>query len=242
MLKPLAPRQYSISSSPLGSSKDINNKDKTTATISYDVYSAPALSGHGRHFHGVASTYLTTRTVGSRIHCCVRSTNINFHLPSDPKVPIIMIAAGTGLAPMRGFIQERAAIASARGADALGPALFYFGCRDFEKDYIYKSELEAWEQQGAVVMRPAFSKRGPSGQESYDYVPVRLWAERKEISELYDQGAKIFLCGSAAKLAKSTTEVLVKVVAEKQVDWSQEECEKYVERVKEDRYVTDVFG
>ena len=244
MLKPLAPRQYSISSSALAQSATAGpTKDAGpfTASISYDVYKAPALSGHGRTFQGVASTFLSDRAIGARIHCYVRSTNIGFHLPPEPKTPVIMIAAGSGIAPMRGFIQERAAIAKARGQDALGPALFYYGCRDFEKDYMYADELGEWERQGAVEMRPAFSRRGP-GPESYKYVPDRLWAEREELRQLYRGGAKVYLCGSAGKLAKSVNETLKKMYLEDHEGRSEEEAEKWLEGIKSDRYVTDVFG
>ena len=152
-----------------------------------------------------------------------------------------MIAAGSGIAPMRGFIQERAAIANARGTDALGPALFYFGCRDFEKDFIYEDELTAWEKQGVIIIRPAFSRRGRPGEKTFQYVPERMWAERDELRELYKNGAKIFLCGSAGKLAKSVNDVLKKGYMEGH-SATEEEAQQWLEKIKEDRYVTDVFG
>ena len=238
MLKPLAPRQYSISSSPL-TEQHHPSQEIFTATITYDVHTAPARCGGHRTFHGVATSYLANLRPGSRIHCFVRPTNAAFHLPSDPSVPIIMIAAGTGIAPMRGFIQERAAIASAR-AIQLGPALLYFGCRDYEKDYIYKEELAEWEQQGVITVRPCFSKRGPDA-DVYKYVPDRLWAEREELVKMFEGGSKTFLCGSAGKLAKSTAEVLKKIWLERHPEKNAEEAEEWLQTQKEDRYVTDVF-
>ncbi|KAG7001370.1 bifunctional cytochrome P450/NADPH P450 reductase [Physcia stellaris] len=238
MLKPLAPRQYSISSSPL-TERHHPTHETFTATITYDVYTAPARSGGHRTFHGVATTYLANLRPGSRIHCFVRPTNAAFHLPPDPTVPIIMIAAGTGIAPMRGFIEERAAIASARAIHP-GPALLYFGCRDYEKDFIYREELAEWEQQGVVTVRPCFSKRGPEA-DGYEYVPDRLWAEREELVKMFEAGSKTFLCGSADKLAKSTAEVLMKIWLERYPEKSAEEAEAWLQTQKEDRYVTDVF-
>lgn len=248
MLKPLTPRQYSISSSPLHSDHHISH-DAFSATITYDVHSAPARSsslpnGHARTFHGVASSYLARLMPGHRIHCFVRKTNVAFRLPEDPEVPIIMIAAGTGIAPMRGFVQERAAVAAA-GARKLGPALLYFGVRDVGQDYIYREEFASYQSLGAVQVRPAFSKRGPAGEETFKYTHERMWAERKELSELFAQGAKVFLCGSASKLAKSTAEVVKRIykdaAAAKGVQKTEEEAESWFESIREARYVTDVF-
>ncbi|KAB8576180.1 hypothetical protein FH972_025708 [Carpinus fangiana] len=247
-LKPLTPRQYSISSSPLHSAnhkpsaKPEGGHDTYSATISYDVHSAPARSGGSRIFNGVCSSFMANLKPGNKIHCFVRRTNADFRLPKDPKTPIIMIAAGTGLAPMRGFVQERTALAEAQGAQALGPAVLYFGCRDFEKDYIYREELAQAETLGAVSMRPTFSKRAPEGEgPQYAYTHERIWAERKEVVGLFkDQGAKIFLCGSASKLAKSTADVLVRIMME-DTGKSKEEALEWLERIREGRYVTDVF-
>ncbi|KAF2651941.1 cytochrome P450 [Lophiostoma macrostomum CBS 122681] len=242
MLKPLTPRQYSISSSPLASVDFVQTADgksgqKLTASVTYDVHDEPAWSGHGQ-FRGVASTYLARQEPGDKVRCFTRPTNVNFHLPLDPTTPIIMIAAGSGIAPMRGFLQERATIKAARNAQ-LGPALLYFGCRHHEKDFIYKSELQKWEDEGVVSVRPCFSKVGPEG--CFNYVPDRMWAEREELADLFrHKGAKIFVCGSASKLAKSTAGVCKKIYMKKS-EKGEEEAEAWLDRVKEDRYVSDVF-
>lgn len=240
MLKGMAMRQYSISSSPI-SSKNFGSST-LQASISYDVHSGGELAHADRSFNGVASSYLAGLKPGNKIHCAVSSTNVAFHLPKTPETPIIMIAAGTGLAPMRGFIEERAAIAAAAGRK-IGPAILYFGCRDFEKDYIYKAELEHWESLGAVQLRPVFSKRGPADDtHTWKYVPDRMWDERDEIAKLFVDGAKIFLCGSASKLAKSTAATCKKIWHEKHPGASDEDADKWLESVRETRYVSDVFG
>lgn len=239
LLKAMAMRQYSISSSPLAP----KNFGSSTliASLSYDVHSGGEKAHPDRVFNGVASSYLARLKPGARLHCAVSSTNANFHLPRNTETPVIMIAAGTGLAPMRGFIEERAAIAAASGRK-VGPALLYFGCRDYEKDYIYKSELEHWETLGAVSLRPAFSKRGPEGAKNWRYCPDRMWDEREEIAKLFGEGAKIFLCGSASKLAKSTAEVCKKIWKERHPEASDEDADKWLEKQRENRYVSDVFG
>lgn len=239
MLRPLAPRRYSISSSPLATLPDT----PVRASLTYDVHSAPALSGNGRRFEGVASTYLASRAIGSRIPCSVRRSNTGFHLPKDHSMPIIMVAAGTGLAPMRGFIQQRAYIAE-NNPGILGAALLYFGCRDFEKDFLYADELREWESLGAVQVRAAFSRHGPpraQGEAEYKYTHERMWEERDEIRDLFRKGAKIFVCGSASKLAKSTNEITKRIWRTAFPDKSEQDAQDWLDSIREVRYVSDVF-
>jgi len=244
-LKPLSPRQYSVSSSPLANVDFIQTPEGTTAqrlvaSLTYDVHDEAAWSGDNRRFHGVASTYLARQEPGEKIRCFPRPTNINFHLPTDPTVPIIMVCAGTGLAPMRGFIQERATIKNARNAK-VGPAILYFGCRHFEKDFIYSDELKQWEADGVVSVRGCFSKVAPEGQKA-QRVPDRMWDERKELAELFGEGgAKVFICGSASKLAKSTAEMCMKIYRDTFPGKTEEDALEWLEKVKETRYVSDVF-
>jgi len=244
-LKPLSPRQYSISSSPIANIEFITNSDGTnaqrlTASLTYDVHDEAAWSGGGRQFRGAASTYLAKQESGEKVRCFTRPTNANFHLPTDATVPIIMICAGSGLAPMRGFIQERAVIKKARNA-SVGPAILYFGCRHYEKDFIYADELAQWEADGVVSVRGCFSKVAPEGQKA-QRVPDRMWEERKELAELFgERGAKIFICGSASKLAKSTADVCMKIFMDTFPGKTEEDAAKWLDKVKEDRYVSDVF-
>jgi cytochrome P450/NADPH-cytochrome P450 reductase len=236
MLQPLASRQYSISSSAIHPDNNPANEDfADVLSITYDVFEEPALSGHGI-FHGVASTYLSSRRPGDRIACSTRSTNVRFRLPKDPETPVIMIAAGTGIAPMRAFIQERAAIAEA-GARKLGPAILFFGCRHEDKDFIYKDELRTWEKEGIVEVQTAFSRMSDKPV----YVQDVIWENREKAREMFQAGGKIFLCGSASKLGKSTAEVCRKIYCEGE-GCSEEEAAEWLDSQKEDRYVSDVFG
>ena len=148
MLPPMRVRQYSISSSP------IRNPQHVALTVS--VIKAPALSGKDEEFIGVASTYLDGLRPGDKVQMAVRPSNA-FHLPADPSIPIVMIAAGSGIAPMHGFIQERA-LQKESGRD-VGKMLLYFGCRSPEEDYLYsKTDIEAWTKLGILEVRPAFSR------------------------------------------------------------------------------------
>jgi len=216
------------------------SEQRLTVSLTYDVHDKAAWSGAGRQFRGVASTYLARQEPGDKVRCFTRATNVNFHLPLDPTVPVIMVCAGTGIAPMRAFIQERATIKAARNA-SLGPAILYFGCRHHEKDFIYREELKQWEADGVVSVRPCFSKVGLNG-ESKQYVPDRMWEDREELAQLFGkQHGKIFICGSASKLAKSTADVCKMIWMGCHEGSSEEEAQAWLERVKEDRYVSDVF-
>jgi cytochrome P450/NADPH-cytochrome P450 reductase len=235
MLQPLAARQYSISSSALHPANNPAQKEHADiSSITFDVFEAPALSGHGM-FHGVASSFLASRRPGDRISCSVRSTNVGFRLPSNPETPVTMIAAGTGIAPMRAFIQERAAIAEA-GIRKLGPAVLFFGCRHEEKDYIYKDELREWEKKGIVEVKTAFSKMNDKPV----YVQDVIWDNREQVRNMFRSGGKIFLCGSASKLGNSSSEVCKKIY--KESGHTDQEADEWLERQKEDRYVSDVYG
>src|SRR5260370_17151251 len=131
MLSLLAPRSYSISSSPAG--------DPSRCSSTVGVVEGPASSGHGV-YKGICSNYLASRRDGETVQATVRETKAGFRLPEDPSVPIIMVGPGTGLAPFRGFLQERAAL-KAKGAK-LGPAMLFFACRHPAQDFLYPHELK----------------------------------------------------------------------------------------------------
>lgn len=246
MLPPLAARQYSISSSmiqqpvSLPASGDLHSDQGVVASVTYDVYEGPAKCGKDRHFYGVATNYMASLQPGEKLRCFVRPTNAGFHLSANPEIPVIMMATGTGIAPMRGFIQERAAI-KAGARQRLGPAILYFGVRDHERDYIYRDELAAWEQDGVVEVRMAFSKNCPAGQDP-QRVPDRLWKDRDEVRQLFMDGAKIFVCGSASGLGRSSADMCMKIWREKQPEKTQEDAEKWLREQREERFVADVFG
>src|SRR5258708_4871735 len=126
MLSLLAPRYYSISSSPSG--------DPPRCSVTVAVVEGLAGSGRGI-YKGICSNYLAGRRAGETIHAPVRETKAGFRLPDDASVPLIMLGPGTGLAPFRGFQQERPA-RKAHGKN-LGPAMLFFGCRHPDQDFLY---------------------------------------------------------------------------------------------------------
>lgn len=142
-------RQYSISSSPLW------NAQHVTLTIS--VVEAPAISGRSEPFLGVASTYLANLKPGDKVQMSVRASNAAFHPSTDPTVPLLMVCAGSGLAPMRGFLQERA-MQKLAGRE-VAKSLLFFGCRTPSEDFLYgETDLKEWKALGIVDVRPAFSR------------------------------------------------------------------------------------
>ncbi|CAF3504440.1 hypothetical protein SNK03_002265 [Fusarium graminearum] len=235
MLPPMRVRQYSISSSPFA--------DPSKLTLTYSLLDAPSLSGQGRHV-GVATNFLSQLIAGDKLHISVRASSAAFHLPSDPETtPIICVAAGTGLAPFRGFIQERAAMLAA--GRKLAPALLFFGCRDPENDDLYAEELARWEQMGAVDVRRAYS-RATDKSEGCKYVQDRIYHDRADVFKVWDQGAKVFICGSR-EIGKAVEDICVRLAMERSEATqegkgaTEEKAREWFERSRNERFATDVF-
>jgi cytochrome P450/NADPH-cytochrome P450 reductase len=187
MLSPLAPRYYSISSSPL--------LHPRRCSITVAVVDAPARSGRGR-FRGVCSNYLGELAEGSVVHAFVKDTKSTFRLPSDPRLPIIMVGPGTGVAPFRGFLQERAAL-RAQGA-LVGPSLLFYGCRDPEQDFLYADELRDLVEHGVTNLEVAFSRVDAPTK---CYVQNRILERADDVWKLIEAGAAVYVCGDASRMA-----------------------------------------
>jgi cytochrome P450/NADPH-cytochrome P450 reductase len=238
MQPPMRVRQYSISSSPLWNPNNV--------TLTYSIVDQPALSGQGR-FVGVATSYLSNLAPGDRLHVTVRTSHQAFHLPKDSKnVPVIMIAAGTGLAPFRGFIQERAAQIGA--GRTLAPALLFYGCHSQDTDALYSESLARWEKMGAVSVRYAYSRK-PEDSEGCKYVQDRLYHDGKEATELFQAGAKMFVCGSR-EVGQGVQEMIIKLAKENTAkeqgksieEVSDEKARQWFESLRNERFATDVFA
>jgi cytochrome P450/NADPH-cytochrome P450 reductase len=229
MLPPIKARQYSISSSPLW------NPDHVTLTVA--VVDAPAFSGVGR-FKGVASSYLARLQPGDRISIAVRPSNARFHPPADPKTPIIMLCAGSGIAPFRGFLQDRAV--QKAGGQHVGPSLLFFGANHPDVDFLYRDELDAWERQGVVTVLPAFSDQSDG---EVKFVQHRLWAERQTMADLFRENGIVFVCGDGQHMAPAVRETLVRIYQEAaEVDHAEAQAWADVVEHEHGRYVADVFA
>lgn len=233
-LLPMTPRLYSLASSPL----DLASRSKAglSASITFDVIEGPAHSGHGS-FHGVASTFLAGRKPGDQVTCLTRPSIATFKLPTTTTTPIVMFAAGSGIAPMRAFIQERAALKKAKMSE-LGPALLFYGCRHPEKDFLYQSELTIWEKEGLVEIIPCFSRPGEGLKGRY--VSDAIWEHRDRVWDLFTRGAKIFVCGSAARLGRSSADTWRRVYMEK-TGRAEAESHEWFDQIKNTRYASDTY-
>lgn len=229
MMPPLRVRQYSISSSPLW------NPDHCTLTVA--VVDAPALSGQG-HYLGVASTYLSAASPGTPISVAVRPASPNFRPPQDLETPMILICAGSGIAPFRGFLQERALKAEA--GQKVGRSILFFGCVDADLDFLYRDELAEWEKAGVVEVRPAFSN-GREGEARY--VQDRVWAERDEVRTLFEAGANVYLCGDGERMAPAVRDTLIRIYREA-TRATDEQARDWAEKMQREhgRYVEDIFA
>ncbi|EIN10223.1 cytochrome P450 oxidoreductase OrdA-like protein [Punctularia strigosozonata HHB-11173 SS5] len=231
MLPAMRIRQYSISSSSL--------LDPQRATLTVSVLDAPALSGREDRFLGVASTFLASLRKGDKVHVSVRASSTAFHLPADPEVPVVMFCAGSGLAPFRGFIQERAV--QKRAGRKTGEMLLFFGCRAPEQDFLYfkdsGDEAKAWVDDGVVDVRPAFSRKSEDSA-GCKYVQDRIWHDKEDIHRLFNAQARFYSCGSR-KMATGVKEKLVALIKESG-DIDDAEADAAFERVR-GRYATDIF-
>jgi cytochrome P450/NADPH-cytochrome P450 reductase len=229
MLNQLTPRRYSISSSPLWSPDH--------ATLTFAVVQAPAWSGRGV-FEGASSTFLAQARPGSRIAVTVRPSNAAFHPPESLAVPLVMVCAGTGLAPFRGFVQDRALRAQAEGA-APAPALLFFGCRAPDTDFLYHAELASWAEAANLDLRPVFSAASADGQK---YVQDRLWADRADVVRLVRQGATVYVCGDGEHMAPAVRDTCVRIYREA-TGASAADAGAWMDEVERThgRYVADIF-
>jgi cytochrome P450 / NADPH-cytochrome P450 reductase len=227
MLSLLAPRYYSISSSPSG--------DPSRCSVTVAVVEAPASSGRGL-YKGICSNYLAGRRAGEKIQATVRETKAGFRLPDEAAVPIIMVGPGTGLAPFRGFLQQRAA-RKAKGA-ALGPAMLFFGCRHPDQDFIYADELKAFAADGITELHTAFSRaEGPK-----TYVQNLVAAQQERVWSLIEQGAIIYVCGDGGKMEPDVKAALVAIYRERK-GADAEAGRRWMDDLgTKNRYVLDVWA
>ncbi|MEM9582171.1 MAG: flavodoxin domain-containing protein [Pseudomonadota bacterium] len=192
-LRTLQPRLYSISSSPRKHPGEVH---LTIGEVHY--------AHNGRQGKGVASTYLGERLqVGGAVGVYVHKAS-HFHLPDDDTVPLIMIGPGTGIAPFHAFLQER----EARGATAEN--WLFFGDQHAACDYLYRDEIEAWHANGHLnKLSLAWSR--DSDQKCY--VQHLIEQDGAAFFELLEQGAAIYVCGDAVRMAVDVDDAIHRVVA-----------------------------
>jgi cytochrome P450/NADPH-cytochrome P450 reductase len=134
-----------------------------------------------------------------------------------------------------GFTEDRAALAK-RGIE-LAPAYLFFGCRHPDHDFLYREQLEEWDSQGLIVLRPVFSRYQPS---EVKYVQHKLWECRKEVFEQLRNNAKVYLCGEGGGMALEVKQTIGKIWKDG-TGCGDEEMEKWMKEELNERFSVDVF-
>ncbi len=228
MLSRLSPRYYSISSSPLVEAEQ--------CSITVGVVEAPARKGADLYY-GVCSTYLAEQVKGSAIWAFAKDTKSTFRLPADARTPIIMVGPGTGVAPFRGFLQERAALKT-RGKP-VGASMLFFGCRNPQQDYIYQDELRAFEQQGVTELYQAFS-RVPGQQKTY--VQQSILSNQERVWQMIQNGAVIYICGEGSHMAPAVQQAFQDIYQEQTAKGQAAADQWMAEMQVQNRYLVDVWA
>ncbi|CEH16387.1 cytochrome p450 oxidoreductase [Ceraceosorus bombacis] len=265
----VGPRFYSISSSPKLYPKAVH---VTAVVLRYQA------ADGGEYIHGLATNFISTLKqkynqeqvdarikspyyniegprgayiAGGQIRAPIHIRRSTFRLPTSPKIPVIMVGPGTGVAPFRGFVQERVASAQKaiekNGPEALkdwGKIRLFYGCRKSNEDFLYKEE---WEEHKKALgdtfeMYTALSREKFKPDGSKLYVQDLVWEQREAIAkDILDNKAYIFVCGEAAGMAKDVEATLVRILSE--AKGSAEDGKKELQLLKSrSRLLLDVWS
>lgn len=221
LLRPLTPRLYSIASSQeeVGSEVHI-----TVGVVRYEI--------DGRARTGGASGYLADRLEEDGELRVFIEHNDNFRLPANPQTPVIMIGPGTGIAPFRAFIQQRAA----EGAEGLN--WLFFGNPHFTEDFLYQVEWQRFVKDGVLSRIDLAWSRD---QKHKVYVQDKLREQGAEVWRWIEQGAHIYVCGDANRMAKDVEQALLELLAE-HGGMDAEQADEFLSELRvERRYQRDVY-
>lgn len=221
LLAKLQPRLYSISSSPKAHPGEVH---LTVAAVRYET--------HGRARKGVCSTFLADRVDAETPVPVFVQTSHGFRLPADGGRPVVMIGPGTGIAPFRAFLEER------RAVGATGRNWLFFGDQQKKCDFLYQEQLEAMLAESSLTrLDLAFSRE----QTEKIYVQTRMLEQAVELWRWLEDGAHLYVCGDAKRMAKDVDAALHELV-QKAGGKSADDAREYVARLKTDkRYQRDVY-
>lgn len=217
----LPPRLYSIASSPKAHPDEVH---LTVAAVRYET--------NGKERKGVASTFLADDAKqGTKVNVYLHK-NKNFRLPESGDTPIIMVGPGTGIAPFRAFIEERAE------DEAKGESWLFFGDQKYNEDFLYQLEFQDHLKSGALSkLDVAFSRDRPEKV----YVQHKMAEHAAELWAWLEKGAHFYVCGDASRMAKDVNDTLIDIIST-QGKKTKEEATEYLTALKKDkRYQRDVY-
>ncbi|WP_293730667.1 assimilatory sulfite reductase (NADPH) flavoprotein subunit [uncultured Actinobacillus sp.] len=221
LFRPITPRLYSISSSPEEVGEEVH---LSVGVVRY--------AHNGKARAGGASGYLADRVEEDGQVRVFVEHNDNFRLPQDNTKPIIMIGSGTGIAPFRAFVQQRAA------EQAEGKNWLIFGNQHFALDFLYQTE---WQQFAKDGFLHKYSFAWSRDQAEKIYVQDKIRENAEDLWQWLQQGAHIYVCGDAARMAKDVNQALLEVIAQ-QGKLSADDAEEYLDNLREEkRYQRDVY-
>ncbi|KAL8796181.1 MAG: hypothetical protein Q9195_001514 [Heterodermia aff. obscurata] len=249
----IQPRYYSISSSSLVQKKKISitavveeirvpGSENVVKGVTTNYLLALKQKQHGDPYpdpHGLTYAITGPRNKYDGIHVPVHVRHSNFKLPSDPSKPIIMVGPGSGVAPFRGFIQERAA--QAKAGEKVGMTVLFYGCRRRSEDFLYKDEWDTYKESlgDSFALFLAFSRETP-GQKIY--VQKRLQEQADLVNDLLQKKGNFYVCGDAANMAREVSVLLGQIIAEKR-GISSEKAESIVKGMRSsNQYQEDVWS
>ena len=221
LLRPLTPRLYSIASSQAETENEVH---VTVGVVRYDI--------EGRARAGGASSFLADRVEEDGEVRVFIEHNDNFRLPANPQTPVIMIGPGTGIAPFRAFMQQRAA----EGAE--GKNWLFFGNPHFTEDFLYQVEWQSYVKEGVLSRIDLAWSRD---QQQKVYVQDKLREQGAELWRWINDGAHIYVCGDANRMAKDVERTLLEVIAEFGA-MDAEAADEFLSELRvERRYQRDVY-
>ena len=221
LLRKLTPRLYSIASSQTEVEEEVH---LTLGVVEYEA--------HGHYHLGGASGFLGHRLQENEEILIYVESNDNFRLPKDENVPVIMIGPGTGIAPFRAFVQERAA------SEAHGDNWLFFGNPHFTEDFLYQTEWQEFLENGVLTrIDLAFSR----DQQEKVYIQHRIAEQASELWNWIQRGAHIYVCGDEGRMARDVHQALLDAVKE-HGGYNEEEAEAFLVNLRKDgRYQKDVY-
>ncbi|WP_127357102.1 bifunctional cytochrome P450/NADPH--P450 reductase [Actinacidiphila soli] len=228
MMSPIRPRFYSISSSPLANPRHVR--------LTVGLLEGPALSGDGQ-YRGTCSAYISRLQPGDVVYGYVRVPSPTFAPPADPTTPLILIGPGTGIAPLRGILEERAR--QHENGMQVGLSQVFVGCRHPEHDYFYRDEMEMWELSGIARVHTAFS--AVTGHPAR-FVQNALAGASETVWQALQDGAYVYVCGDGRRMAPAVREALTAIYRE-HTGGDDEAAQQWLAQLEADqRYQQDVFA